>query len=154
MTCMVKNPYELEIKSILAQSGFYRINESSVEELVKAAGEIVSPRLTGETVLTVGAALSELVEQVEGVISLGPFGCMPARLSEALVTQKLKDTKLKVANEKELVKRVMDSHPSLPFLTVETDGNTFPQLIESRLEAFLLQVGRVFETSREARRSE
>ncbi len=154
LTCMVKNPYELEIKSILAQSGFYRINESSVEELVKAAGEIVSPRLTGETVLTVGAALSELVEQVEGVISLGPFGCMPARLSEALVTQKLKDTKLKVANEKELVKRVMDSHPSLPFLTVETDGNTFPQLIESRLEAFLLQVGRVFETSREARRSE
>lgn len=152
LTCMVKNPYELEIKSILAKSGFYTISESRVEDLVKAASEIVSPRLTGETVLTVGAALSELVEEVEGVISLGPFGCMPARLSEALVTQKLKDTKLKVAHEKELVRHVMASHPSLPFLTVETDGNTFPQLIESRLEAFLLQVSRVFETSKEVKK--
>lgn len=150
LTCIVKNPYEYEIKSILAESGFYKISESRVEDLVEAASEIVSPRLTGETVLTVGAALKELVEEVEGVISLGPFGCMPARLSEALVTQKLKDTKLKVAQEKELVKRVLEAHPSLPFLTVETDGNTFPQLIESRLEAFLLQVSRVFKTSRES----
>lgn len=144
LTCMVKNPYEFEIKSILEGSGFYKISESRVEDLVEAASEIVSPRLTGETVLTVGAALKELVEEVDGVISLGPFGCMPGRLSEALVTQKLKDIKLKAAQENELVRRVIEAHPSLPFLSIETDGNTFPQLIESRLEAFLLQATRVF----------
>lgn len=150
LTCMVKNPYEFEIKSILSKSGFYKMRDSSVEDLVEAASEVISPRLTGETVLTVGAALSELVEEVDGVISLGPFGCMPARISEALVTQNLKDTKLKVSKEKELVKRVMAEHPALPFLTIETDGNAFPQLIESRLEAFLLQVERVYETTKKA----
>ncbi len=146
LTCMVKDPYEQEIKSILAKSGFYRDSDNDVEHLVEAARGLVSPRLTGETVLTVGAALSEIVEDVEGVISLGPFGCMPARISEALVTQKLEATKPGVAREKELVERVMEAHPSLPFLSVETDGNAFPQLIESRLEAFLLQVSRVFDT--------
>ncbi|MGI6124049.1 MAG: acyl-CoA dehydratase activase [Acetivibrionales bacterium] len=151
LTCMVKNPYEYEIKSIMAKSGLYKINESNVEDIVEAASQIVSPRLTGETVLTVGAALSELVEEVDGVISLGPFGCMPARISEALVSQKLKDIKLKVSRNKELVKRVMDEHPALPFLSVETDGNAFPQLIESRLEAFLLQVERVYKTKNKAR---
>lgn len=150
LTCMVKNPYEFEIKSIMTASGFYKINNNNVSDLVDAASKIVSPRLTGETVLTVGAALSELVEEVDGVISLGPFGCMPARLSEALVSQNLMETKLKVSREKELVKRVMEEHPALPFLTIETDGNAFPQLIESRLEAFLLQVGRVYKTTKEA----
>lgn len=148
LTCMVKNPYEFEIKSILSQSGFYKMSDGNVEDLVEAASKVISPRLTGETVLTVGAALSELVEEVDGVISLGPFGCMPARISEALVTQNLKDTKLKVSKEKELVKRVMAEHPALPFLTIETDGNAFPQLIESRLEAFLLQVERVYKTTK------
>ena len=146
LTCMVKDPYEYEIKSILAKSGLYKISESSAEDLVEAASEVLSPRLTGEAVLTVGGALYEIVEEVDGVIALGPFGCMPARISDALVTQNLKDIKLKVSREKELVKRVMEEHPALPFLTVETDGNAFPQLIESRLEAFLLQVERVHQT--------
>ena len=145
---MVKNPYELEIKSILTGSDFYRMKESRVDDFINAAEKIVSPRLTGETVLTVGAALRELVEEVEGVISLGPFGCMPALLSEALITRKLNEIKPEIAHKKELVEHVMEAHPVLPFLTIETDGNTFPQLIESRLEAFLLQADRVFKTSR------
>lgn len=146
LTCMVKDPYEYEIKSILTGSGFYRISESKVDDLVDTASHILSPRLTGETVLTVGGAIKELVEEVDGVLAVAPFGCMPGRLSDALVTQKLKDIKPKVAHEKDMVERIMEAHPSLPFLTVETDGNTFPQLIESRLEAFLLQVSRVFES--------
>ncbi|MCX7772109.1 MAG: CoA activase, partial [Clostridia bacterium] len=151
ITCMVKNPYEEEIKAILARSGLYRMSETDVEHLVDSARALVSPRLTGETILTVGAALAELVEDVDGVISLGPFGCMPARISEALVTQKLQEHKPRIARESELVKRVMETHPALPFLSVETDGNTFPQLIESRLEAFLLQVTRVYETVKKER---
>jgi len=155
LTCMVKNPFEGTIQSIFANCGFYRIVNNDVPHLVDAAKDLLSPRLTGETILTVGAAMAELVESVEGVLNLGPFGCMPSRISEALVTQKLSQHKPLVAREKELVDKVMASHPALPFLTVETDGNTFPQIIESRLEAFLLQVNRVFETSRayEAKRN-
>jgi len=88
------------------------------------------------------------------VLALGPFGCMPARISEALVTNKLNTHKPRIARDADLVARVMKVWPSLPFLSVETDGNTFPQLIESRLEAFLLQVSRLFETTREIQRSQ
>jgi hypothetical protein len=31
---------------------------------------------------------------------------------------------------------------SIPFLTIEVDGNVFPQVIEARLEAFTLQAER------------
>lgn len=146
LTGLVKNPFEGVIQGIFSKCGFYTKNEHDVAHLVDAAKDLVSPRLTGETILTVGAAVAEVVESVDGVLALGPFGCMPARISEALISQKMSEHKLKVAREVELVKNVMASHPSLPFLSVETDGNTFPQLIESRLEAFLLQVGRVHET--------
>lgn len=148
LTSFVKNPMEAEIRNMFADCGFYMVFENDVDHLIEAARGLISPRLTGETILTVGAAIADLAESVEGVLALGPFGCMPARISEAIVTQKLNEHKPKIARETELVARVMEAYPSLPFLSVETDGNTFPQLIESRLEAFLLQVSRVFEVMR------
>ncbi|NLU33055.1 MAG: CoA activase, partial [Clostridiaceae bacterium] len=146
ITCMVKNPFEDEIRNIFANCGFYRVFDNDVDHLVEAARDLISPRLTGEAILTVGAALAEIVESVDGVLALGPFGCMPSRIAEALITNRLNTHKPKIARDAELVARVMKVWPSLPFLSVETDGNTFPQLIESRLEAFLLQVSRLFQT--------
>jgi len=149
ITCMVKNPFEDEIRNMFAHCGFYRVFENDVEHLIAAARDLISPRLTGEAILTVGAALAEIVESVDGVLALGPFGCMPSRISEAMVTNRLNTHKRKIARDAELVARVMEVWPSLPFLSVETDGNAFPQLIESRLEAFLLQVSRLYETKKE-----
>lgn len=146
ITCMVKNPFEDEIRDIFAGCGFYRMFENDVDHLIEAARDLISPRLTGEAILTVGAALAEIVESVDGVLALGPFGCMPARISEAMVANRLNTHKPSIARDAQLVARVMEVWPSLPFLSVETDGNTFPQVIESRLEAFLLQVSRLFET--------
>jgi len=80
------------------------------------------------------------------VLALGPFGCMPSRIAEAMINNRMNTHKPEIARDAELVKRVMEVWPSLPFLSIETDGNPFPQLIESRLEAFLLQVSRLFET--------
>lgn len=154
VTCMVKNPFEDKIRNMFEGCGFYRVFDNDVDHLIDAAKDLISPRLTGEAILTVGAALAEIVESVEGVLALGPFGCMPARISEALVTNKLNTHKARIARDADLVARVMKVWPSLPFLSVETDGNTFPQLIESRLEAFLLQVSRLFETTREIQRSQ
>ncbi|MDP2892636.1 MAG: acyl-CoA dehydratase activase-related protein, partial [Bacillota bacterium] len=151
LTCWVKNPYETRIRSLFADSGFYRVFDDKVEHLIESARDLISPRLTGEAILTVGTSLAEIVENVDGVLALGPFGCMPSRISEALVTQSLNTHKRKIAREAALIAHVMETHPALPFLSVETDGNTFPQLIESRLEAFLLQVRRVHETIRSFR---
>jgi len=146
LTCYVKTPYEDNIRSLFAKSGFYSVTDNNVEHLIESAKHLVSPRLTGETILTVGAALAEAVESVDGVLALGPFGCMPARISESIVTQSLNTHKKKIEHEVEWVAKVLEAHPSLPFLSIETDGNAFPQLIESRLEAFLLQVRRIHKT--------
>lgn len=121
LTCMIKDPMERVIQDLLVPTGLYQIPSHHAKDLVDTASAYVSPRLTGETVLTVGAALDDGSDGADGVLSLGPFGCMPARISEAVVTR---------------------SQPTLPFLPIETDGNAFPQVIESRIEAFLLQVRR------------
>ncbi len=147
-----KNPYETKIKEILGESGFYIPHTVDVPHMIESVQSLVSPRLTGETVLTVGAALTEIVETVDGVLALGPFGCMPARISEAIITERLSERKSAVALEQELVDQVMVHHPALPFLSIETDGSAFPQVIESRLESFCLQVGRVHETVKRVRR--
>lgn len=143
VTCLVKTPYESFIRAQMSKSGFYENKQSSTAHLIHAASDLLSPRLTGETILTVGASMAESIESADGILALGPFGCMPARIAEAIVTQCLKTHKLKIATDKALVNYVMQEHQAFPFLSLETDGNVFPQLIESRLETFLLQVQRV-----------
>ncbi len=142
----VKDPFETAIQNIFGETGLFHPHDTHVDRMVQAASDLVSPRLTGETILTIGAALTELVESVDGVLAIGPFGCMPARISEAVLVKKLEKQKMVAARNRDLVRRVMEIHPALPFLSIETDGNVFPQLVESRLEAFLMQVRRVHET--------
>ena len=138
-----KSSFERTIKGILSQSGFYKAHMVDVEKLIDNASGLINPRLTVETILTAGAAITEIVEDVAGVISIGPFGCMPSRIAEAVLNFKINEAKLETAKDKDLVARVMEDHPALPFLSVETDGNAFPQVIEARLEVFCIQVERV-----------
>jgi len=85
---------------------------------VMATGmRFIHPALTGEAILTVGAALAEVPAEYCGAIAIGPFGCMPNRLSEAILS-------VEMGGER-------------PFLAVESDGNPFPQIITARLEVFL-----------------
>lgn len=148
-----KKFYEKAIKDILGRSGFYQVHLLDVERMIGSASDLISPRLTGEAILTAAAAFTELVEDVSGVISLGPFGCMPGRIAESIVNGQLNEQKAKVARDKDLVARVMERYPSLPFLAMETDGNAFPQSIEARLEIFSLQVKRLHNLINEVKAS-
>ena len=40
---------------------------------------------------------------------------------------------------------VFDEKMTIPFLTIEADGNVYPQVIEAKLETFALQCERVSE---------
>lgn len=150
-----KNSYEKSIKEIFSLSGLYEAHLVDVERMINNVTDLISPRLTVETILTVGAAVTEVVEEVAGVISIGPFGCMPSRIAEAVINTKMNERKIEIARDKELVAKVMRHCPSLPFIAVETDGNSFPQVIEARLEIFCLQVkrmhGRIQEMKRKRR---
>ncbi len=98
--------------------------------------------------MTVGAALHEILHPSCGVISIGPFGCMPNRLAESILNEKFTTTEKQavlVAEGKNDFPSLLAQERKLPFLALETDGNIFPQIIEARLEAFVLQARRVHE---------
>ncbi|HHV71574.1 MAG TPA: CoA activase, partial [Clostridia bacterium] len=143
METIFKVRYEREIKSILAKSGLYKYQLMEVDKIVERVAHLISPALSGEAILTIGAAISEILNEVAGVISVGPFGCMPSRVAEAIISKTINNEKKREAAEDQLIKILLEIHPYLPFLSLESDGNVFPQIIEAKLEAFCLQVKRI-----------
>ena len=112
-----------------------------ISETLHNADHLVGKRIKGETSLTIGATLSEILNNVSGVISLGPFGCMPARVGESILTQEMTlEGKERAGGEK----IHLDVH-ELPFLAIESDAGAFPQVIEARIETFCLQADRIHE---------
>ncbi|HHX77600.1 MAG TPA: CoA activase, partial [Firmicutes bacterium] len=145
----VKIYFEREIKKILAASGLYEYHLQDVEELLEKAAAHISPRLTGEAILTIGAALTDIIERAAGVIAIGPFGCMPSRLAEAIINKRLNEP-----DSLDGVKNRILARANLPFLSLETDGNPFTPVIEAKLEAFCLQVKRMHGIIAEERQQE
>jgi predicted CoA-substrate-specific enzyme activase len=143
-----RKKYEREIKEILGRSGLCECQLIDIDKVIAAAEELISPHILGEAVLTIGTSINEIIDQVDGVITIGPFGCMPSRISEAILNQRISVHKGRVAPSR-LVQKVLEKYPHLPYLNIETDGSAFPQQIEIRLEAFALQVKRVNELVRE-----
>jgi predicted CoA-substrate-specific enzyme activase len=115
--------YERVLKKIAARSNLLPYRMEDVDNLISGIQHLINPRLTGEAVLTVGAAINEILHRYCGVIAIGPFGCMPNRLSEAILTAEMGSER--------------------PFLAIESDGNLFPQIITAKLEVFLLQALRI-----------
>lgn len=115
--------YEKTFKKIMARSNLLPYHLEDVDHIIRGIEHLISPHLTGEAVLTVGATINDILRRYCGVIAIGPFGCMPNRLSEAILTAEL--------------------GPELPFLAIESDGNLFPQVITAKLEVFLLQAMRI-----------
>jgi predicted nucleotide-binding protein (sugar kinase/HSP70/actin superfamily) len=138
--------YERRIKSILARSGLVKAGGMDVATIVANARPHLSDDLTGEAVLTVGGSLTEVLRHSCGVISIGPFGCMPNRLAEAILSETMtaRDT-LATDPADATLRAVLTDIDDLPFLAIETDGSPFPQLITAKLEAFLLRAGRIHE---------
>lgn len=142
----IKNKFqeiiEKKIKNILAQSGFCDNELVHVNKIAGKAEHLISPELAGEAILTVGSGLKEILDHVSGVISIGPFGCMPSRVAESILNSEL-NIKGKAAAEKMRVENYNSEIENLPFLAIETDGNIFPQVIQSKIEIFILQTQRL-----------
>lgn len=148
----VKRYFDNKIRDLLAPSGLFFHETLKVEDLIQAGEKFISPMLTGEAILTVGAALHEILHPACGIVSIGPFGCMPTRVAESILSEKFtKGEKLELlsrsnGHDPSSAKKLLAKRDQkLPFLAIETDGNAFPQIIEARLEAFSLQARRLHE---------
>ncbi len=135
---------EKRIKSILAASGLVTAEPLNVNAVIDNAAPYISPNLTGEAVLTVGSAITEAATHACGVIAIGPFGCMPNRLSEAILNETMnKEAKLATDPGNADLRAVLGNVEDLPFLAIESDGSPFPQLINAKLETFCLRAERL-----------
>jgi predicted nucleotide-binding protein (sugar kinase/HSP70/actin superfamily) len=106
----------------------------------------------GEAILTVGASLTEVLEEYCGVIAIGPFGCMPNRIAEAILSREMnREGKQALKGNNATVLRLLEQVDHLPFLALESDGGPFPQIITAKLETFLLQARRLHEAMRDLR---
>jgi hypothetical protein len=130
----------------MKSSGLLHPRLEDVGRLIDGVRHLINPRLVGEAILTVGASLMEVLEEYCGVIAIGPFGCMPNRIAEAILSREMnREGKKALKGNSEKALRLLERFDHLPFLAVESDGSPFPQIITAKLETFLLQARRVHE---------
>jgi hypothetical protein len=118
---------------------------------MERGARVIDPQLSGEAILTVSSALTEIGDESHGVISIGPFGCMPCRIAESVVGYRLAEEKENFSRQNGAFWNRNRKDLPLPFLAIESDGNPFPQLVETRLESLLLSANRLKEGLREMR---
>ena len=133
---------ERKIKSILARSGLYEYEMIDMEKIIKTGSRFIDPAMTGEAIVVIGTFFREMAEHVHGVVSIGPFACMPTRVIEAILSRESTVAGNKRLDSMKGIDALREFH-TLPFLSIEADGNPFPQIVESRIEAFSLQVERM-----------
>ncbi len=146
---------EYRIKRILAKTGYYKFELTNLKPILDSSKHVIPLEYKGEPGITLGVALHEIPEKYCGVINLGPFGCMPTRFTEAVSVPEMNIEKkieaVRMTNPKYELPQVFDKNMNLPFLTIETDGNVYPQVIEARIETFALQAEKVAELRKKAK---
>lgn len=144
--------HEKRLKSVLRRTGLVHAELVDINTIIQNATPYISPNLAGEAVLTVGSAITEVAGHTCGVIAIGPFGCMPNRMSEAILNETMNRThKLATAPNDNRLRSILDDVEELPFLAIESDGSPFPQLIHAKLEAFCLRAERMHRRMRQHR---
>ncbi|MFP4417872.1 MAG: acyl-CoA dehydratase activase [Chitinispirillaceae bacterium] len=151
LSARIQEWFERRIKTILSGSGLYRFEMIEVAKTIDGVRHLLDPNFRGECILTVGLGMREILDESCGVISIGPFGCMPSRMAEAILKKEMTvEGKKRVAGWEKRVDTYEDLE-RFPFLSIETDGNPFPQLVEANLEAFILQAKRVHKRMQKVR---
>jgi predicted nucleotide-binding protein (sugar kinase/HSP70/actin superfamily) len=140
---------ENRVQKILAHTGYILPHKTNIVELIKHSLHVLPLESTGEPALTLGTALSQGYEHYCGIINIGPFGCLQTRIGEAISVPNMKLGHKKDVRDKlgmcYEIPGELSENTEIPFLTIECDGMGFPQIIESRLETFVLQAERVAE---------
>ncbi|BDG05079.1 acyl-CoA dehydratase activase [Anaeromyxobacter oryzae] len=139
---------ERKIKDILGRSGLYDPERIDVSEYDRYSEHLISHRLTGEPGLSTGKILKDGLDKVAGFVNIGPFGCMVTRFTEAVASNHLRQEDRARAYAQAGVPYEggrFGPDDRIPFLTIEVDGNPYPQLLVAKLESFCLQARRIAE---------
>ena len=143
ITSYIQLWWEWRVKRILSRSGLYHFEMIDVAKTIHHAEHVINVNLRGETMLTVGLGLREIINESCGVISIGPFGCMPSRVAESILKKEMTVVGKKRIAGTTIPRSVEKASDTLPFYALETDGSNFPLQVEANLEAFVVQAHRL-----------
>jgi predicted CoA-substrate-specific enzyme activase len=143
LTARIQAWWEQKIKTALAASGLYAFEMIEVNKTIEDIRHLIDPNFRGECILTVGLGMREILNESCGVISIGPFGCMPSRMAEAMLKKEMNVAGKRRMPGWEYKAAAFHAIGNFPFLSIEADGSPFPQLVEANLEAFTLHARRL-----------
>jgi predicted CoA-substrate-specific enzyme activase len=137
-----------KIKKIFTLSGLYEEEKIDIEDIIRYSEHIVPNKLKGEPGLIMGVMMRDSFDKYAGIINIGPFGCMPVRFTESVISNNSDMNAKKEAYTMAggyYSPNGFSTQERIPFLTIEADGNPYPQLLEARFESFCLQARRIAE---------
>ena len=113
--------HEQHYRGLFLKSGLLVAGPNDVSFLFEKAAEHVSPALYGETFPTIGKGLGADGEGYDGIIVIGPFNCLPYRISEAIL-------------------KPLSLQRGTPILTYESDGYAVSPSFLRQVDVHIQQV--------------
>lgn len=110
-----------QFREMFRQTGLLASGRQDFGSLFEKAAEHVSPRIFGEVIPSVGEGLEAESRGYDGVFLLGPFNCLPFRISEALL-------------------KPLGVQQGMPILTYESDGYAVSASFLRQVEVHIQQV--------------
>ncbi len=108
-------------RGLFRRTGLVVAGPNKVPVLFERASEHVSPAIYGEVISTVGKGLEAASEGYDGLIIIGPFNCLPFRISEAIL-------------------KPISIQQGMPILTYESDGYAVAPSFLRQAEVHIQQV--------------
>jgi predicted CoA-substrate-specific enzyme activase len=112
---------EDDYRSLFEKTGLLVAGPNDAASLFEKASDHVSPGIYGEIIPTIGRGLEAEAEGYDGIIIIGPFNCLPFRISEAIL-------------------KPLSMRQGMPVLTYESDGYAVSPSILRQVEVHIQQV--------------
>jgi predicted CoA-substrate-specific enzyme activase len=112
---------EQRYREIFLDTGLLISRPNDVVALFEKSSEHISPEIFGEITPTVGRSLNAEYEGYDGIILIGPFNCLPFRISEAIL-------------------KPLSIQQGMPLLTYETDGCAVAPAVLRQVDVHIQQI--------------
>ncbi len=118
---MAERHVEENYRRLFAKTGLLVAGSNDAASLFEKASDYVSPGIYGEIISTIGRGLEAEAEGYDGIICIGPFNCLPFRISEAIL-------------------KPFSIRQGMPVLTYESDGYTVSPSVLRQVDVHIQQV--------------
>jgi predicted nucleotide-binding protein (sugar kinase/HSP70/actin superfamily) len=112
---------EEHYRELFAKTGLLVSGPDNVPAMFEESSKHISPKIFGEITPTVGTSLNAEKDGYDGIILIGPFNCLPFRISEAVL-------------------KPLTMQQGMPLLAYETDGYPVAPSVIRQIDVHIQQV--------------